>query len=216
MNKEIRNLVEGVELRLNNTTDANNRTIVGYGIVFNSPSELLEGRFREIIKPEAINGVIERSDILALLNHDIQRGVLARSTNGMGSMNLTIDNKGVRYSFEAPNFPLGDEVVEGIKRGDIRGSSFAFTIAQGGDRWERQTDGTYLRTITKFENLFDMSPCYREAYQDTTVAVRSLDEIEANDSQSRSGEEPGKAPECICEADKELRRRNNYIKYNIK
>ena len=152
------------------------RQIEGYGIVFNRESHDLGG-FTEIILPEAIDGVIERSDVLALMNHDVNKGVLARCTNGKGSMKLQANERGVKYSFEAPKFNLGQELLEGVERGDIRASSFAFTVPKGGDKLERRSDGSYLRTILKFDEIYDMSPCYRAAYEDTTVAHRSIEEL---------------------------------------
>jgi HK97 family phage prohead protease len=151
----------------------NSRNVYGYGIVFNKKSRDLGG-FIEIISPEAIEGVLERSDVFALLNHNIDKGILARSTNGEGTMKLDVDKKGVKYSFEAPKFDLGDELIEGIRRGDIKGSSFSFTLAK--DEWDYKREPP-LRTIKKFDAIYDMSPCYREAYEDTTVALRSLDEF---------------------------------------
>ena len=62
------------------------RTIEGYAAVFNSESE------------DAINN----SDIFALFNHDDDR-VLARSKNGVGTLSLKVDGRGLKYSFEAPN-----------------------------------------------------------------------------------------------------------------
>ena len=149
------------------------RKIEGYAIVFNSLSHDLGG-FKEIINPEAIEGVLERSCILALLNHDESRGILARYKNGEGSLELTVDEKGLKYRFEAPHTQLGDELVEGIKRGDITTSSFAFTIAE--EEWSQNENGEHIRTIKKFEQLYDISPVYREAYGDTTVALRNLSE----------------------------------------
>ena len=113
------------------------RTVEGYGIVFNVLSKEMYG-FREKIIPEAVDGVLEKSDIVSVLNHDIRKGVLARSKEGDGTLSLVKDAKGVKYSFEAPNFSLGDEVLEGIRRGDIRGSSFAFTVKE--DHWEEKDD----------------------------------------------------------------------------
>ncbi len=169
-NKEIRSITEELaEVRL----VGNSRKVEGYGIVFNSLSQDLGG-FREMILPEAVEGVLERSDILTLLNHDISRGVLARSVNGKGTLNLSPDKKGVKYEFEAPRFDLGDELIEGVKRGDIKGSSFGFAVAE--EEWDYNNKPVPLRTIKKFDRIFDISPCYREAYKDTTVALRSLDE----------------------------------------
>lgn len=174
MSKEVRNIdFEEAEVR----ALPESRIIEGYGLVFNSLSKDLGG-FREIILPEAVDGVLEQSDVLSLLDHNKAKGVLARSTNGRGSLKLTVDNKGVKYSFEAPRFDLGDEVLEGVRRGDIRTSSFAFKVSDG-QKWEKRSDGSFVRTITKFDRILDISPVYQEAYADTSVAVRSLEEFKA-------------------------------------
>lgn len=164
MEKEIRS----IEIRTA-SEDKDSRTIEGYALVFNSLSEDLGG-FREQIIPEAVEGMIEASDILALLNHDQSRGVLARSRYGKGSLDLEIDEVGLKYRFEAPHTALGDEVLEYLRRGDITSSSFAFVIET--DNWEKQSDGTYIRTIKKFHRLYDVSPVFEPAYQQTTVCAR--------------------------------------------
>jgi HK97 family phage prohead protease len=156
------------------------RTIEGTGIVFNKLSNDLGG-FREIIKPEAVDGVLEASDILCLMNHDESRGILARSTNGEGSMSVTKAPVGVKCVFDAPETALGDEALSGVRRNDIRAMSFAFTIAEDGDSWAKQPDDTYLRTITKFDKIYDLSLVYRPAYSDTAVAVRKLVDVKVSD-----------------------------------
>jgi len=177
MDIEIRTIVsEDSEVRIM----PNSRKITGRCIVFLKESRNLGG-FTEIILPEAVQGVIDKSDVFAYLNHDKARGVLARSDKGTGSLTLQPDEKGLNYTFDAPAFGLGDELIENIKRGDIKGSSFAFSIAKGGDKWERKSDGTALRTINKFEVLYDVSPCYNPAYVNTDVALRSLDEVKKED-----------------------------------
>ena len=136
-----------IERRMNVDSISQNpesRNVTGYAIIFNSESKDLGG-FKEVIEPSALEGVLERSDVLCLLNHNEDKGVLARWNQGKGSLNLEIDEKGLRYSFEAPNTSLGDELLEGIKRGDISTSSFAFTV--GKDNWTKRSDGRYLRTI---------------------------------------------------------------------
>ena len=171
------------------------RTVEGYASVFNSKSKDLGG-FTEIIDPSAFEGVIERSDVLALLNHDQDRGVLARSKKGVGSLTLSIDDRGLKYSFDAPHTALGNELIEGLKRGDISTSSFAFTVS--GEKWTKEPDGTYLRTITQIDKLFDVSPVYNEAYEDTSVALRSLDAVRAEekpDNEVVEGEEQEKEDE---------------------
>lgn len=165
--------------------EVDSRKVEGYASVFNSRSKDLGG-FTEIIDPSAFAGVIERSDVLALLNHDKDRGVLARSRNGVGSLTLEIDERGLHYSFEAPHTALGDELIEGLKRGDIYTSSFSFKVS--GDKWEKEEDGRYLRTITQIDRLFDVSPVYNAAYEDTSVAMRSLDKIRAEEDEESDKE----------------------------
>ena len=154
------------------------RHIEGYGSVFNQRSVDLGG-FQEIIAPGAFDGVIERSDVKCYLDHNPEKGILARSRNGKGSLSLELDERGLKYSFDAPHTNLGDEVVEGLKRGDYSQSSFAFTVES--ESWTKEEDGTYLRTINKIGGLYDVSIVANPAYEGTSVALRSLDAFKAQE-----------------------------------
>ena len=168
--KEIR----GISYRA--TVSEESRHVEGYALLFNVDSRAMwGGDLIERIAPTALEGVLEKSDILCLMNHDERRGVLARYRMGEGSLKLEVDEKGLKYSFDAPNTPLGDELIESLKRGDISESSFAFTVED--DHWERKEDGSYVRTILKFERLYDVSPVYYPAYEDTSVALRSIEAL---------------------------------------
>ena len=152
------------------TVDEESRKVEGYALLFNTDSVLMWGDTVERIAPGALDGVLEKSDGLCLMNHDEQRGVLARYRMGEGSLSLTVDDKGLKYSFEAPKTALGDELIESLKRGDISQSSFAFSIEK--DNWEETGPGEYVRTIVKFRRIYDVSPVYYPAYEDTSVALR--------------------------------------------
>lgn len=171
-NLEIRSF--NIELR----DEPESRHIEGYGSVFNERSLDLGG-FVEMIAPGAFDGVIERSDVKCYLDHNPEKGILARSRNGKGSLSLVVDEKGLKYSFDAPKTNLGDEVVEGLKRGDYSQSSFAFTVDD--EVWTKEADGTYLRTITKIGGLYDVSIVANPAYEGTSVALRSLDAFKAQE-----------------------------------
>jgi phage head maturation protease len=80
MNKELETRYLNYEVRF----DGDDRSIEGYAIVCNSESEDLG--FREVIAPEALEGIIEKSDCLMLLEHDRKKGILARSKYGKGSL----------------------------------------------------------------------------------------------------------------------------------
>ena len=171
------------------------RRVTGYAIVFGSESRDLGG-FREIIDAGALGDIINSCDVLALLDHRQERGVLARCSGGQGSLTLTIDERGLKYAFDAPNTALGDELLEGIRRGDITTSSFSFKV--GKDKWSKRSDGTYLRTIETIAALYDVSPVYRAAYDATSVTVdrRGLDAlIEAERRNQEPDPEPKSEPE---------------------
>lgn len=171
ISKERRNYE--IELRADNDKGI----IEGYALTFNSESRDLGG-FVETISPTALEGVLKRSDVLAVLNHNEDKAVFARSRFGKGSLHLEIDDKGLRYWFKIGKSAAHQELAEMIERGDIFSSSFAFTLAPEGDTWEKRGDGKYLRTITQFDELFDVSPVYRPAYESTMVGKRAIDKVE--------------------------------------
>ena len=150
------------------------RIIEGYAALYETPSDGLP--FEEIIARGAFDGVIERSVTLALLDHRQSRGVLAKNKNGKGTLSLVDDKVGLFYQFRSPSTELGNETIEGITRGDIDGSSFAFDVEE--DKWEKKSDGTWKRTILKIGQLYDVSPVYNAAYSQTSVYVRSKEQAE--------------------------------------
>ena len=155
--REIRNTAYQVQVT---GESEEKRTVEGYAILFNTPSDGLY--FEEVIERGALDGVLEKSDVFALLNHSQSRGILARSNNGSGSLSLNVDEKGLKYRFEAPKTALGDELLENIRRGEISASSFCFDVEK--DTWEKKNDGTWKRTVSKIGNLYDVSPVYNAAY----------------------------------------------------
>lgn len=169
--REIRNTSFQVQVTGENEEK---RTVEGYALLFDIPSDGLS--FTEVIKRGALDGVLEKSDVFALLNHDQRRGVLARSRYGKGSLSLSVDDKGLKYRFDAPKTALGDELLENIRRGEIGESSFCFDVEK--DTWEKRSDGSWKRTIEKFGNIYDTSPVYNGAYSKTSVYMRGKEAAE--------------------------------------
>lgn len=176
MEKEIRNITNQIT-----RSSKDSRLVEGVAIVFDSESQ--DMGFIETISPNAIDEeTIKRSDVFAYLNHDENRGVLARSRYGVGSLSLSLQSDGLHYSFEAPKTQLGDELLSYLERGEITTSSFAFTLpSEGGDKWYRSSDGKLHREILKIDRLFDCSPVFEPAYLATACAKRKLDEINTID-----------------------------------
>jgi HK97 family phage prohead protease len=151
------------------------RMIEGYALVFNSESRDLGG-FTEIIMPEALKGA-DLSEVVARTHHD-NNFLLARTQSK--TLKLSVDERGLKYSFEAPNTTAGNDLLELVARGDIYESSFAFTIDRknGGETWEDRGDGKpYLRTITAMDKIYDVAPVVTAAYPATDVAKRSMDDF---------------------------------------
>lgn len=171
--------------------DTDNRRVEGYALVFNTLSRDFGGMVEEIDQ-HALDGVLADSDVKCWMNHDSSRGALARCRGENipqspvgNSLELEIDATGLRYAFDAPNTDLGNELLEGLRRGDISQSSFAFTVKE--DKWERLEDGMVKRTILKFDRLFDVSPVYDPAYMDTSVEIdrRGYDALIADEAAAR-------------------------------
>ena len=171
------NNIEIRAIRSTPVVNPDSRTVEGYAVVFNSQSEDLG--FYETINPSAITeDVLKRSDVFCLFNHD-QDKVLARSKYGTGSLQLQLDEQGLKYTFTAPNTDLGDELLEYLRRGDIDSSSLAFTVStdEGSEVWTTGTDGRQYREILKIDELHDVSPVWNPAYTSTSVSQRTLDKL---------------------------------------
>lgn len=156
-----------VELR---APEQDSRTIEGYAAVFNSDSQVMWGNWIERIAKGAFSEVLN-DDVVALFNHD-PNYILARNKV---NMTLRQDERGLIYRFDAPNTTAGNDLLENIRNGNIKQSSFAFTVAD--QTWEEKEGEPSIRTITKIERLYDVSPVTYPAYPDTTVAQRSLQTI---------------------------------------
>jgi HK97 family phage prohead protease len=178
MKKEIRNT--NYIVKFSGEGGEESRRIEGYALIFDTPSDGLY--FEEVIERSALDGVLERSDVFALLDHSTYRGVLARWNMKEGSLRLYIDQKGLKYEFDAPNTSLGDELIENIKRGEIYSSSFAFSVEK--DTWEKKSDGSYKRTINKIDKLYDVSPVYNAAYSKTSVYMRQEESDDVIDART--------------------------------
>lgn len=173
-NTNMEKRVYTIESRVEETEDKRD-VVVGYGSIFNSRSENLGG-FYEYISPSAITQeTIDNSDVRALINHD-ESLILARSTSG--TLNLNVDEKGLKYEFDIPETSYGKDLAINMKNGNITQSSFAFTVAENGDEWSTDEDGNDVRTITKIDKLYDVSPvtypAYRMAESDLVIAQRGL------------------------------------------
>ena len=177
-NREIRSIARAF------TT--NGRTVSGYAIRFNEDSAFMG--FTERINPSALPAsMLENADIFAYFNHDWSK-VLARTPN---SLKLDLRDDGLYYEFEAPNTQDGNDLLEHIKRGEMYGTSFAFSLPEdgSGEVWTKQEDGTYMREIILFDALYEISPVYTPAYPTTSVSARCLEHVRKLEEQNMKEDE---------------------------
>lgn len=145
--------------------------IAGYAIVWDTPSTNLP--FTEIIQSGALDGV-DLSQTLALFDHNFAN-VLGRVDSG--TLKLNVDNHGLHFVLDIPDTTLGHDVYTNIKNGNLKGLSFRFTIANGGEQW-RQINGQPTRVISKIATMREISLVSVPAYDDTSVEVtRSFKEF---------------------------------------
>ncbi len=146
--------------------------IGGYAALYNQPSQPLP--FIEYIKPGAFDGV-DLSDVLLLYGHEPNQ-ILAR-TNA-NSLSLNLDDKGLAFSATLPDTTLGHDTYNNILAGNLRGCSFGFTIADGGETWSQDQNGQTIHNVTKIGKLEEISVTPIPAYNETSVAVqRSLNKF---------------------------------------
>ena len=125
----------------------------------------------ERIAPGAFKRSIESlQDTRALFNHEPDK-LLGRIS--AGTLKLEEDGRGLLYTISLGETSTARDVKEMIKRGDLTGSSFSFTIAEGGEEWRDTEEGRQIRHITDV-NLLDVGPVTFPAYAGTSANSRSV------------------------------------------
>lgn len=147
----------------------------GIAAMFNSMSEDLGG-FREQIAPGAFKSTMGNSDVRALFNHD-PNYVLGRTASG--TLRLSETDQGLEFEIDPPDTTYARDLMESMKRGDISQCSFGFSVGDGGDTWQKDSAGQWIRTIHTVTRLYDVSPVTYPAYPSTECALRSLEKVQA-------------------------------------
>lgn len=164
----------GVDLQALTRDNAGTTTkqIQGYAITFDTLSVDLGG-FVETIDPTALDGV-DLSDIKLLYGHDHNR-ILARTD--AGNLQVKVDAKGLFFIADLADTTLANDIYENIQAGNLKGMSFGFTIADGGDKWTRKPDGTLLHEVTQIDILGELTVTAWPAYPSSSVELkRSLEQ----------------------------------------
>lgn len=175
------------EIRAENN-EKNGDHIVGRPIVYNSKTDL--GYFDEIIERGALKEA-NLKDVRFLVNHDTSMIPLARSRNNNenSTMQLTVDDDGmsIRVNLDTENNTEARNLYSAIKRGDITGMSFMFSIDD--EEWENLNSDHPTRHIWKIGTVYEVSAVTFPAYESTEISARNketLDSVKATLDNVRS------------------------------
>lgn len=166
---EKRNLTTNqVEIR---EDEGGQRVLTGYAVKWEMKSVPMGyfQRFKEQFKRGAFTESLTNDDQKALWSHDTSK-VLGRTKNG--TLRLFEADLGLRFELDLPDTTLGDDAYKSIKRGDVDGVSFGFSMLK--QEWDESDPDNVVRTVTKAK-LLEISPVAFPAYPDSQVAARSHD-----------------------------------------
>lgn len=165
------------EIRAENN-DTNGDYITGRPIVYNSKTDM--GYFDEIIDSGALDEC-NLKDVRFLVNHNTDMIPLARSRNNNknSTMQLSPDKKGmeIRVNLDTENNTDSKNLYSAIKRGDITGMSFMFTIDD--EEWSGLESEHPTRIIRKIGQVFEVSAVTFPAYESTEISARNKEALES-------------------------------------
>jgi HK97 family phage prohead protease len=158
--------------------DKNGDHIVGRPIVYDSKTDL--GWFDEIIERGALDKA-NLKDVRFLVNHDTSMIPLARSRNNNenSTMQMKVDEKGmfIRVNLDTENNTEARNLYSAIKRGDITGMSFMFSI--DGEEWEDLESDHPTRHIKSIGQVFEVSAVTFPAYESTEISARDKEALDS-------------------------------------
>ncbi len=164
--RERRSIAEPVKLE---TREDSRPVIQGYAALFDVETNIA-GWFMESIAPGAFKRSLESNQrVVSLFNHDSNYVLGSTSSN---TMKLREDSKGLWIEVEPPDTQVGRDVTEYIRRGDVTGQSFMFTIDKQEWTFAKEKGEMDVRRITEV-TLFEAGPVLFPAYEETSVGLRT-------------------------------------------
>jgi uncharacterized protein len=163
--------------------------IEGYAMQWEQLSSVLGYyyKFREKFQSGAFDDYLSAGlDTKFLVDHDTGK-VLGRSNKG--TLTLTSDATGLKYSLEIPATSLGNDAYEDVRSGNKEYISVGFRATE--DSWNEADENNVIRTVIK-ANLPEISLTAWPAYESTTASTRSIEDPYKEYKEARNKE---KTPE---------------------
>ena len=155
--------------------DEHGHFITGTPIVFGQVTDL--GWCREVMDAGAVDKDTDLKDVRFLIGHNTGMVPLARSRNNNknSTMQMKVTEKGmeIRVDLDIENNAEAKTLYSAVKRGDISGMSFMFTIDKC--QWEDIDTESPLRRVTHIRKVFEVSAVAFPAYEGTDLQTASQD-----------------------------------------
>lgn len=165
------------EMRAEND-EKNGDFVTGRPIVYDSMTDL--GYFNEIIERGALDKA-NLKDVRFLVNHDTSKIPLARSRNNNenSTMQMEVDAEGmkIRVNLDTENNTEAKNLYSAIKRGDITGMSFMFSIDK--EEWEDLDSDHPTRHIKSIGQVLEVSAVTFPAYESTEISARDKEALDS-------------------------------------
>lgn len=158
-----------VNLKINNEVEG--RKLQGYASVFTNEYTKINDMWGECFNERIVSGAFKDTleqksdDIFMLVNHNWDKVVGRTGSNLM----LEEDEHGLRFELEVPQTQEGNDLLENVRLGLIRGCSFGFNVTEQETKW---LEDEFYRDIKKVD-LFEVTATPIPAYSDTEIACRS-------------------------------------------
>ena len=156
-------------------------SLVGLPIVYGQVIQY--GWRREVIDPGAVDEKTDLTDVPFLIGHNTGMVPLARSRNN--NENSTMQLKRVetgleiRVDLDIENNQDAKTLYSAVKRGDITGMSFMFTVDKS--MWEDEDSDNPIRRIMHIDKVFEVSAVAFPAYDETKLQAASDHAPEGDD-----------------------------------
>jgi HK97 family phage prohead protease len=172
-------VVRQIEFRVADGSDG--QTLEGYAAVFNAWTDIRDsmGVYKERIAPGAFKRSLGQRQPVLQFDHGTHPLL---GSLPLGSIStLREDRNGLFVKARLSDNWLVQPVRDAIRDGGITGMSFRFRVIA--DQWGTDAEGNDTRTINEVE-LLELGPVVFPAYEQTSVAVRSL--VGALDDETRA------------------------------
>lgn len=147
--------------------------VEGKAIVYNREVEIWPG-FMEKIRAGAFSRTIRGHDeVKSFFNHDPDRVLSTTRSTPV----LVLDDREDALHFRSPIPPTtyGEDLKINLKRKNVRGASFTFTIDNGGEVVTRDEKGVIHREVIS-GTLYELGPVTNPAYRQTSAHLRSVED----------------------------------------